>query len=80
MSVLDEVVATCGECGAPIKRTDRRVSVHGAVDFRKYIGGGAFDVLLKQSGYVPDGRYGHGGTWGEPMLLHLRCAARDTFV
>lgn len=69
------VVGTCEVCGKDVLDTEPRVSPHGRVDVAKYIGGGEHDVLLKQSGYVPDGRYGHGGRWEAPRLLHSDCVS-----
>jgi hypothetical protein len=61
-----------GGCGEPV--TGPRASAHGPIDPAKYIGGGEFDVLLKQSGYVPNDAYGTGGQWKPPLLMHLECA------
>jgi hypothetical protein len=74
MTLLGQAVGTCEACGKPVLSTEPRVSAHGPIDARQFIGGGEFDALLKQSGYAPDGRYGHGGEWAEPRLLHLDCA------
>lgn len=71
------IVAVCEACGGVVLDTQGRVSVHPPIDASQFIGGGEFDVLLKQSGYAADPRYGHGGTWSAPRLMHLRCAPED---
>lgn len=70
------VVSTCEVCGKPVHDTDPRMTAHPPVNPALFIGGGDFDVIAKQSGYTPDPRYGHGGTWNPPKLLHLGCASR----
>lgn len=70
------VVSTCETCHKPVHDTDPRVTAHPPVRAADFIGGGEFDVIGKHAGYTPDPRYGHGGTWEPPKLLHLGCASR----
>lgn len=68
------VVAVCEVCGGLVLDTQPRVSAHGPLNYGAYIGGGEFDALQKQSGYVPNAAYGTGGRWEPPRLLHLACS------
>ena len=77
MSLLGQVVGSCAECGEDVLNTEARLSAHGPLEYAKHIGGSEYDALLKQSGYVPDGRYGHGGSWEAPALVHVRCAPAE---
>jgi len=67
------IVGVCESCGAFVLDTQGRRSAHAPVDPAKFIGGGEFDVLVKHSGYKSDPRYGHGGTWSPPRLVHIDC-------
>lgn len=71
------IVADCEACGGPVLSTEARVSPHPPIEREKFMMGGEFDVLEKQSGYRPDPAYGRGGSWEPPRMLHLRCAPED---
>lgn len=73
------IVSVCEACGGTVLDTQPRVSVHGPLNYRAFIGGGEFDALLKQAGYVPPPptcpvQNTPPGTWEAPRLLHLWCA------